>query len=767
MRLAAALLAGALTMVGVSAQATPAQAATGDLGYADSAYGTGPGTDSPTADKPENKLWYAHGTWWADMWNVSAAQHQIYSLNKSTHTWSSTGVTLDSRASTRSDTLYNGTHLFVSSHVIASANNKAVNSKPTQLFRYSWNGSGWSPDAGFPVTIQSYSLESLTIDVDGAGVIWATWTRGGKVYVTSSTTSADGSTVSFLTPWVLTAPGANTSVNADDISAVVSFYGGRMMVLWSNQNDGTMYYAVHLDGAAATTWTGGIASTGALMADDHINLKSLQSDAEGRVFAALKTSRNDAASPVATDPLIQVLTFRPIQGTWSSSVFGQVRDHHTRPILLIDEENQALHVFATGPSTPGQVVYSGTIYEKTAPLANPVFPTGVGTPVIRDVNSADMNNATSTRQAVNSGTGIVVLASNSTTQRYWHMEESLPGGVVQPTASFTAAPASGTAPLPVSFTDTSSGSPTSWSWDFGDGSTSTSQNPSHTYSAAGTYTVRLTVQNTAGSNATTRTVVVSTPTGSAPTAAFTSSPSSGTAPLAVSFTDTSTGAPTSWSWNFGDGGTSTSQNPAHTFTAAGSYPVTLTAQNGSGSDSVSHTVTVNPATTSQVLYRVRAGGEAFAGTPTWTADTAAAPSPYTNAAKAYSVAYASTKVIATTDPSVPPGTPAELFQDFRYDVSKAEPMKWSFPASTAGSYTVKLYFAETWSTNYAVGGRVFNVVAEGSTAIPNLDVWAEVGAKVGLVKTITVPVSDGTLNLDFLPVHDNPMVSAIEIDGPA
>jgi len=74
-------------------------------------------------------------------------------------------------------------------------------------------------------------------------------------------------------------------------------------------------------------------------------------------------------------------------------------------------------------------------------------------------------------------------------------------------------------------------------------------------------------------------------------AEFASDVSSGSAPLAVQFTDASTGA-TSWSWDFDDGATSSLQNPSHTFTAQGTYNVTLTASGPGGSDTARHEVTV-------------------------------------------------------------------------------------------------------------------------------------------------------------------------------
>ena len=327
---------------------------------------------------------------------------------------------------------------------------------------------------------------------------------------------------------------------------------------------------------------------------------------------------------------------------------------------------------------------------------------------------------------------------------------------VAPTAAFSGTPLSGTFPLNVQFTDGSSGAPTSWNWNFGDGGSSSAQNPSHTYNAAGSYTVTLTASNAQGSDAETKVgyITVTDPAdtyanlpysngfesgafdqywtategvegriaittantphsgsyhlvmddhtnggsyslntadlglnlsgqgqvdlsfwwkdfsdethsqdgvyfsdnggssfvkvldlngasytnnvwnqfdldvdvlaagaglslssqfvvrfqqydnyaattdgmafdditvtagaaGTAPTAAFAADTTSGTAPLTVNFTDASTDAPTSWAWTFGDGGTSSAQNPSHTYTVAGTYTVTLTASNAFGSD---------------------------------------------------------------------------------------------------------------------------------------------------------------------------------------
>lgn len=88
-----------------------------------------------------------------------------------------------------------------------------------------------------------------------------------------------------------------------------------------------------------------------------------------------------------------------------------------------------------------------------------------------------------------------------------------PAPLAAPVANFTVAPESGTAPLTVQFTDSSTGVITSWAWDFQDngGTDSTIQSPQYVFASAGTYTVRLTVTNSAGSSTITRQVFVSAP----------------------------------------------------------------------------------------------------------------------------------------------------------------------------------------------------------------------------------------------------------------
>lgn len=153
----------------------------------------------------------------------------------------------------------------------------------------------------------------------------------------------------------------------------------------------------------------------------------------------------------------------------------------------------------------------------------------------------------------------------------------------QLTATAQASPTAGAAPLSVSFTGSALGGtpPYTWDWDFGDGSGhSSSQNPVHTYTAQGVYHPVLKVKDTSGQTATDSHLSVDS---TSFTATATATPATGDAPLTVAFKGTAAGgkAPYTYSWDFGDGGASSDQNPAHTYAAEGTYKPVLTAVDAS------------------------------------------------------------------------------------------------------------------------------------------------------------------------------------------
>ena len=148
----------------------------------------------------------------------------------------------------------------------------------------------------------------------------------------------------------------------------------RSGVLWSNQTDDALYFAAHPDGAgdAAGNWTRATLCAATLCPDDHLNIKSIDADTSGHIYAAVKTSLNDKSPRVGSDPLIVIYRLNTAGG-WTSSTAWTVAENVTRAIVVIDSQNRRVHTFAAGPCCDG-----GTIWTKDAPLDNPTFPGGLG-----------------------------------------------------------------------------------------------------------------------------------------------------------------------------------------------------------------------------------------------------------------------------------------------------------------------------------------------------------------------------------------------------
>lgn len=152
-------------------------------------------------------------------------------------------------------------------------------------------------------------------------------------------------------------------------------------------------------------------------------------------------------------------------------------------------------------------------------------------------------------------------------------------------ATSSANPASGAVPMDVAFTGSVTGgcAPYTYAWNFGDGQTSVEANPHHTYDKEGTYTAGLTVTDSKKHAATANAVTV---TASCPPLDATASADTptGDTPLEVHFTAASTGGcgPVTYAWDFGDGATSTEQNPSHIYATAGAMTPSLTVTDGKG-----------------------------------------------------------------------------------------------------------------------------------------------------------------------------------------
>lgn len=417
-------------LCGIAALVLPATARA-DIGIQGPAYVAGT-SGPPTTSKPESKLWFNDGSWWASIFHPPTDNYEIFRLNTGTQNWvlSSTSDPIDSRDSTRQDIRWDGTHLWVASHKFDSTPVFKTNQAGDEMrvSRFSYAGGTYTLDPGFPVNIDPQEPESLVIDVAADGKVWATWvqqTAANSAYrVLFSRTGGNcagaangsGPECNFTTR----APVPNsTPVALDDISSLIHFATNRIGIMWSDQNASAFKFVVV---NSTTNNFGQIvnASSGPQLADDHINLKAF----EGRVYAATKTKFD---SKTQLHPQTRLLV-RSATGNWSAHTISFSPDQRTRPIVLLDTDNRVIHVFETGPHPSGpNPDVGGRIFESTSRLDNIDFAVLSRRPVIEDSDSAGMNNATSTKGNVDANTDVPVLATNGITKRYWHHFENLQG----------------------------------------------------------------------------------------------------------------------------------------------------------------------------------------------------------------------------------------------------------------------------------------------------------------------------------------------------
>jgi hypothetical protein len=458
------------------------------VGYRDFTYPSKTGQNSrPTGEKPESKLWYNDGSWWGILWSTAGKAYRIHRLDLTTQDWLDTGTAVDARRDSRSDVGWDGAHLYVASHIFATKATRDAdcfagldNSNCGKLFRFSYNAGTktYTLDSGLPKTganVRSGKTETLVLAKDTTGRLWVTYVEDNQVIVNYSLN--DGLT--WATPFAL--PGASLdaisgSTFTDDIATIIA-YEGHVGIMWSHQRENNLSqptndpnphsggsdcapdptvptckgsrtasdtdnvvspninFAVHEDGADPSAWTFDTIYTAS--GDDHINVKA----AAGYLFATYKEEGlakqvgllvcQITASACRNKPdWKHYPVFKRFDNSGNSpqaDLAAANSANPTRPIALVDTDHRDLYIFASVEQ--GLAKQSSIRYKKTS-IDRINFPDDDGVPFITtDVLNNDptsvINDPTTTKQNVNSTTGLVVLASDAGPLRYFHNYLSL------------------------------------------------------------------------------------------------------------------------------------------------------------------------------------------------------------------------------------------------------------------------------------------------------------------------------------------------------
>ncbi|MDR3385522.1 MAG: PKD domain-containing protein, partial [Rudaea sp.] len=317
-------------------------------------------------------------------------------------------------------------------------------------------------------------------------------------------------------------------------------------------------------------------------------------------------------------------TFEP-KPSWQTLWTGAHRG--VADVAFDGDPNSGANIIVNGASTQvGGTSLSSPLFVGTWARIIAIKGTTIGFagPLIYQLPAADFHDITSGNNGGSTAAAGYDLASGRGSMIISKVATDIGGGTgtnVPPVANFSFT----TSGLVATFTDSSTdsdGTIASRAWTFGDGGTSTATNPSHTYAAAGTYSVALTVTDNGGATNTKTSSVTVAATNVPPVANF----SVVTNGLVATFTDSSTdsdGTIASRAWTFGDGGTSTATSPSHTYAAAGTYSVALkVTDNGGATNTKTTSVTVTSGTGGSTQLLGNTGFENATASP-WTLSSGA------------------------------------------------------------------------------------------------------------------------------------------------
>jgi uncharacterized repeat protein (TIGR01451 family) len=344
-----------------------------------------------TGEKPQSKVWTYAGSWFAVFPTTTAG-----ASSAGTWVWRLVGTTwtevlrLSTRTNTHADVLVDGPLV----HILLWAGNNS------QLSSIEYVGVTYKPwaDRSTSVDISLPGSETATIALDSTGEMWLA-TRASNVNIVVYHSAPPYST--WDGPIVL-----ETGVFDDDIEVITALPNGSVGVFWSNQITKRFGFRTHVDGGPATTWSvnevpasQSALNVGSGMADDHMNV-AVASDST--LYVAIKTSYDSSSYPK-----MALLVRRP-DGTWDD--LYPVDNSGTRPLVLLDENNDSLIFIYTSSEGNNSIVYQQTSTQRIA------FDES------RLLRSGSFNDVSSMKSNIKDGFVVIYSTSTEISGQYCSME---------------------------------------------------------------------------------------------------------------------------------------------------------------------------------------------------------------------------------------------------------------------------------------------------------------------------------------------------------
>ena len=362
-------VAAAGVMAGLAAAllACPAPAGAANVGF--EMFST---VAASTGEKPQSKLFYNDGFYWAVLQGPDGvAFYQL--VGGAWQRGQFANAVLQS--SGNADVKWDGTHLFV-----------LVYGGTVRLYQYTYAAGtrSWVLASGFPVTVPNPSgSETMVLEEDSSGRLWATAEGGGNVNVYYTTTADHRSWSSSIV--------LRSGIDADDISSIVAFGGDKVGVFWSDQKRDEFGFRVHRDSDPPGTWAAEeVVDHGSGHADDHVNLAF---DSQGRVYAITK----DAVDHMRVHR-------RATNGAWTTKTDVIGPGTGTRGIIMVAEQDSKVYILYTrwGVS-PERIEYRVADIEALSFGGQTIFIS----------STKDMNNVSGMKQILPRGSLIAVAENGS------------------------------------------------------------------------------------------------------------------------------------------------------------------------------------------------------------------------------------------------------------------------------------------------------------------------------------------------------------------